>query len=386
MAGQIIKRGERTWLVRIFLGRDEKGKRQYLNKTIHGTKADAQRYAREKERDKDLGLCVEPSIISVNTYLDQWLASITKQVRPNSHEWYTRALKSYVRPTLGNLKLSQVQPRHIQALYTALQNHLAARTVRHVRGIVNAAFNQAVTLRMIAQNPAAGIKTPPLVRKEMHTLSPEEAARFCEAAKADEQQGVAFVFALLTGLRPEEYIGLQWSCLELEHLCEDGQRRGVVHVRRTVVAGKGNRGWYWGAPKSPKSRRSVYFPVWLSRELAEHRKRQNEWRMRMRHIYQDHDLVFATKTGTPHDRNHLTVRHFKPILKRAGVSSGFRLYDLRHSFVTLSLLAGIDVKTISEQAGHASVAFTLDNYAHVLPRMQHGASDKLDTILWNRAK
>jgi integrase len=46
-----------------------------------------------------------------------------------------------------------------------------------------------------------------------------------------------------------------------------------------------------------------------------------------------------------------------------------------------TLCAGVDVKTVSEQAGHASVAFTPDNYAHVLSTMKQGASDKLESLL-----
>ncbi|HYW72027.1 MAG TPA: tyrosine-type recombinase/integrase, partial [Pyrinomonadaceae bacterium] len=68
-------------------------------------------------------------------------------------------------------------------------------------------------------------------------------------------------------------------------------------------------------------------------------------------------------------------------LQRAGLDMGIRLYDLRHSYVTLSLLSGVPVKVVSEQAGHASVAFTLDTYAHVLPDEREGASDKLERLL-----
>ena len=78
MAGQIIKRGDKNWLVRIFTGRDDKGKRQYLNKTIHGTKKDAEKYLTATLRDKDLGVLIEPCTLSVSEYLSKWLETAAR--------------------------------------------------------------------------------------------------------------------------------------------------------------------------------------------------------------------------------------------------------------------------------------------------------------------
>lgn len=78
MAGQIIQRGERSWLVRVSLGRDANGKWRYHNHTVHGTKKDAQRYLNGVLRDMDLGTFVEPSTVTLGTYLDQWLQEVAK--------------------------------------------------------------------------------------------------------------------------------------------------------------------------------------------------------------------------------------------------------------------------------------------------------------------
>jgi integrase len=100
--------------------------------------------------------------------------------------------------------------------------------------------------------------------------------------------------------------------------------------------------------------------------------------------YEDNDLVFATKKGTPINRKFVTTYHFKPTLRRAGLDETMRLYDLRHSYVTLSLISGVPPKVVSEQAGHSSVAFTLDHYAHVMPEEREGASDKLGQLLFGQ--
>jgi integrase len=106
--------------------------------------------------------------------------------------------------------------------------------------------------------------------------------------------------------------------------------------------------------------------------------------MRLGQHYQQHDLVFADETGGPLTLKKITLRHLQPTLKRAGLRT-VSLYALRHTYVTLSLLSGVSPKTVSEQAGHSSVRFTLDHYAHVLPREREGASDKLETLLFSGA-
>jgi len=97
------------------------------------------------------------------------------------------------------------------------------------------------------------------------------------------------------------------------------------------------------------------------------------------------DLVFATFEGAPHHSRNLARRHFLAILSSAKLPLDFRLYDLRHSYATLLLVAGENPKVVSERLGHASVVLTLDTYSHVLPSMQQAATDKLEKMLFKRA-
>ncbi len=83
-------------------------------------------------------------------------------------------------------------------------------------------------------------------------------------------------------------------------------------------------------------------------------------------------------------RVHLVKRYFKPLLKKARLPTTIRFYDLRHSFVMLHSFAGVGAETVSKQAGHAIVAFTLDYFAPVLPVMQETACDKLERLLSKR--
>lgn len=119
MAGQIIARGERVWLVRVFLGRDSStGKGNYYNKTIHGNKKDAQKYLNSVLREKDLGTFVEPSAITLNEYLNQWLETTINRVTERTYTDYTELLNRYIRPIIGNKRLSDIQPLDIQNIYS----------------------------------------------------------------------------------------------------------------------------------------------------------------------------------------------------------------------------------------------------------------------------
>jgi hypothetical protein len=120
-------------------------------------------------------------------------------------------------------------------------------------------------------------------------------------------------------------------------------------------------GWQFDDTKRPRSRRVVKLQAWVVSVLREHRAKGQE--------RSGDDLVFRAKRGGPIRESYFVRRYFKPLLATAGLP-GIRLYDLRHTAATISLAAGVSPKVISEQLGHASVAFTLDVYSHVLPHMQ----------------
>jgi integrase len=116
MAGQIIKRGDKTWLVRIFLGRDELGSRRYLNKTIKGAKKDAQKYLNATLTAISTGNFVQESAVSLNKFLDDWLESAAKpRVSERTFAEYTALLTRYVREPLGKTMLSDLRALQIQA-------------------------------------------------------------------------------------------------------------------------------------------------------------------------------------------------------------------------------------------------------------------------------
>ena len=209
--GQIIARGDRRWLIRVYLGRDrETNKRNYHNRTIHGSMREAQAYLTRKLRERDLGRDLEGATITLNEYLDRWLETAVKpRVREKTCQDYKGMLRRYIRPCLGERVLAAMRPLDIQATYhQMIERGLSARTVHYTHVVLKSAMRQALQWRLLLENPADGVKTPQQPRDEMRSLTVEQAQTFLKAALATPH-GPVFAVALTTGMRPSEYLGVE---------------------------------------------------------------------------------------------------------------------------------------------------------------------------------
>lgn len=371
----IKKLASGRYKARYFAGYDSRGKRRYPARSFD-TQSQAIKWRTAQVAAKHSGRHSETHGLTVSQYLDQWLAMKAQVLRENSLYMYRQSLDTYVKPQIGKTKLSRLRPMHIEGMQAELLKVVSGSTVATARLLLNGAMKKAVRLGLIPSNPVSGTDAPKRNKKSRYEMTVDEMIRFIQACEGAGHWGLCLIFALKTGLRPEEFLGLQWPDLELAE-------RGVVHVRRVMHKLLGG-GWRWHEPKSKSGIRSVVFPGDLAAKLADHRRQQLEQKMRMGQSWQNNDLVFCTATGTP---IRLTSIHraFKPILQEAKLPEKIRIYDLRHSFVTFSLIAGVDAKTVSYEAGHASVAFTLDTYGNVLNEMRETASDKREQLFRNRA-
>ncbi len=365
--GQIIARGDRRWLIWVYLGRDrETNKRNYHNRTIHGSMREAQAYLTRKLRERDLGRDLEGAKITLNEYLDRWLGTAVKpRVREKTCQDYEGMLRRYVRPNLGARVLAAMRPLDLQTTYQQMiERGLSARTVRYTHVVLRSAMRQAVQWRLLLENPADGLKLPPQPRGEIRVLTLEQARTFLRSALTTPF-GPVLAVALTTGMRPSEYLGLRWQDVDLA--------RQTVSVVRSLRRLNGR--WCFTDTKRSRSRRLIKLQTWIVALLRDLRlvNANNSCREAV-------DLAFRTVSGHPINSDSL-AKQFKGILESAGLPR-IRLYGLRHTTATLALAAGVPPKVVSDQLGHASAAFTLDTYAHVLPRMQDEAAAKFETMLF----
>jgi integrase len=128
------------------------------------------------------------------------------------------------------------------------------------------------------------------------------------------------------------------------------------------------------------SRRTVDLLQRAAEALRSHRKRQMEEQPTVGAQWTDNGLVFTTTIGTPLDAQKIVNRHFKPLLKRAGLPD-IRWHDLRHTYAALLLSRGTHPTYVQKSLGHASVQLTLDRYSHWMPSMGRNTAEGIDVAL-----
>ncbi|MGD0157925.1 MAG: tyrosine-type recombinase/integrase [Terracidiphilus sp.] len=336
-----------------------------MGKFIHGGLRSAQAHLNRKLAERDLGRNIRSSRQTVGQYLDHWLDICARpRLRAKSFRDYSGLLARYVRPHLGSRSFGELAPAEIQKLYSdLLKRKLSPRTICYTHAVLFSALRQAVRWKLLLANPAEDVHLPRQPRRRFTVFDVSQAKQFIAAISGHEYEAL-FALALTTGMRPSEYLALTWTDFDLE--------RGTVSVSKTLERRRG--GWCFEDTKRERSRRMIKLQNWvlaLLRKLGERSKPVEP---------KPEDLVFMSNSGGPVHESKFVGRHFKPLLRLAGLPN-IRLYDLRHTAATLALSAGVSPKVVSEQLGHASVAFTLEVYSHVLPHMQETAAMRVEALL-----
>jgi integrase len=365
--------GSVSWTVQVRIGTKSDGKPRWLTKTFE-KRRDAKAYLAKVIKDRDSGLLVQPSKMLLDEFLDKWLESaVEPRVRANTYRSYKWQLNKYVRNEIGSFRICDISPLQIQKLYSKLNREgLSSRVVRYTHTILSNAFGQAVKWRMLASNPCSGAELPRTSQKESRVLSVDEVTRFVKVLRGTHHEAL-FLVALTTGMRPSEYLALQWRDIDF-----DGAR---IQVRRSLDRRRKGQ-WEFSEPKTARSRRSIPIPEEVVDRLQRHRKTQAEERLKTGPDWGNHNLVFCDRKGEPLDRQNLLRRHLRPLIKKAAISTDLALYSLRHSCATLMLAAGIHPKVVSERLGHSSITTTLDIYSHVMPDMQEEATWRLAEVVF----
>ncbi len=380
-AGQLIERGKNVFQIRIFLGRDGDGKRKYFSKTLHCTKKLAEQELNKQLHRRDTGQLLISAPTFLKSHIEKWLKKSSAGVREATAAGYKWVTDTYITPTLGMQRLSDLQanPSIIQRVYDdMLTKGLSPRTIRYTHSVLSASLKDAVDSGILFRNPCKLCTLPLKNAPEMNYFTAAEVKIFLKAAEADRYFPL-FLLAIETGMRPGEYLGLKWSDIDFAN--------NQLSVRRSVKKRVGG-GFYFTEPKTKKSRRAIPLSGTLLTALKEHRRVQAEYIMKHRKHYQDNGLVFPNEIGEPFLMENLRRRHFAAIVEAYNAKEEnevklpkIRLYDLRHTMATLLLTAGVHPKVVSERLGHASITLTMDTYSHVLPTMQQDATESLERLM-----
>lgn len=322
---------------------------------------------------------VSPVRTTFGSYLlDAWLPAQRQRLRNSTFSDYRRRIEQHIVPALGHIQLQELDARHLDKLYADLLargardgSALAPKTVRNVHVVIRKALADATRKRIVTRNVALDAdppKVPGPGEREMATWTPDELRKFLDAI-AHHRLAAAFVLAASTGMRRGEVLGVRWSDIDLDN--------GTVAIRQTIVSVSYEV--QLSEPKTARGRRTISLDPATVAVLRWHQQAQERERQALAD-YEDHDLVFARLDGRPVHPDHFSQLFDRTVarLKLRRV----RLHDLRHTYATLALRAGVDPKTVSSRLGHATVAFTLDVYTKAVPQLDREAADKIAGLIF----
>ncbi len=220
----------------------------------------------------------------------------------------------------------------------------------------------AVRHRYISNNPFIDADRPRGSQGEsdkqpIRILNPEEINGLLEATE-NHKYRTLFRLAIMSGARQGELLGLKWSDVDWEN--------SQIHIQRTY----NNQAWY--KTKTKTSNRKIDLGPSMMAELKEWRLACPPNRL---------DLIFPNRAGQPINHNNLVKRYFEPALKKAGIEK-IRFHDLRHTYASLLIEQGENIKYIQSQLGHSSPTVTLDVYAHLMKPVNHEAACRLENTIF----
>jgi integrase len=378
--GSVRKRGS-TWTVVVDVGPDPvTGRRRQKSKGGFRTRKAAEAGLRELSAAVDGGRYVERSTTTVGDYLDEWLEVVQPRLRPTSWSSYRQAV-AHIKGRIGAVPLQSLVPLEVENLYKELLatrgrqgRPLSPKTVRGVHVVLRKALADAERLGLVVRNAAAAAKPPVPSKHEHTTWTAEQLARFLRSLEG-ERLSAAFVLLATTGMRRGEALGLRWSDVALE-----AARLSIVQTITTV-----RDKMVITPPKTARSRRLVSLDPETVAALRDHRRRQNEERLRVGEAWSgDGDFVFTNEIGEPVHPSALS-RLFVSSVRRAGLPT-IRLHDLRHTYATVALGAGVHPKIVSERLGHATISVTLDLYSHVTPAIDAEAAALVASKIFDHSR
>ena len=371
MAKQKRKNGEGTvrlrkdgrWEGRVVIGYDDKGKPKTKSVLAHNKGECVEKLEKLKEECGRTAEKLKPDM-PFGEWIDFWYQYFSSpKLRPTTQATYENRIYGHIIPSIGKIPISKLTQNDLQQFYAKLKRTgrkvnvelkgtgVSDRMVRSCHALCRSSLEKAVEEGLITRNPSIGCKLPPKKNGEMKVLTQNEIVRLLNQAY-DEGYYEMFLLELTTGMRRGEILGLKWRDLNLE--------TGELNIKRQLTT-KGI-----SVPKTKSSIRTILLPPDMLDLLQDMKKTAK------------YDWIFPSpvKEGEPRNPTAITKR-FRLMLERAHCKH-VRFHDLRHTFATMALENGMDVKTLSAMIGHVSSETTLNIYSHVTDTMRAQAAVKID--------
>ncbi|WIM87891.1 site-specific integrase [Candidatus Mycobacterium wuenschmannii] len=425
MKGSVHQRGSKWYYKFRVPQRDPStGKYPWISKGGFDTEREAWKACREAMREADRGRVVKPSTRTVAEFLSEWLNAVEPALDATTwRSWHDYA-RAYVVPHIGAERLQRIDEPALLKLYakllaegrvkrdndTAMYKYwsartakggeptarevseacnttihasrsavrryrsgivpkpvstgLAPKTVRNVHAFLHRALVDAVAWKYLTDNPASNVKPPRRPRTRRQVWRPEEIRAFLASVRHDRFAAL-FLLELTTGIRRGQICGLHWDAVDLD----TGEI--ALHNNRVVIGGHARDK---AGGKTHNADKTISIDRATVAALRSWREVQDNERSLLGESYNAGGYVFTYQDGRPLHPDSIRQR-FDRLAVAAGLSR-ITFHDLRHSYATGALRAGVSPKIISERIGHANVGFFLETYAHVLDNDDREAAEQ----------
>ena len=384
------RESDKRWEARYTLGVDP-GTGKQLQKSVYGKSQDeVRRKLKAITSEIDQGIYTEPSKLTVAQWLDIWITDYNSDVKATTLDQYKYQIRVHLKPGLGAKKLSELSAPMVQRLYNKLSKPyqiiqkmcngkektvekagLSPKSIRNMNCVLHEALDKAIKLGYIRTNVCDAVTLPKMNRVEMHPVTGDHVKDLLSAISGNPFEDLLYV-TMFTGMRQGEVLGLTWDCIDFE--------KKTITIYRQLQKERVRGGEYRFEPLKNGKARSFMVADNILTILRKVKTKQNKNRLMASDRWENTDgFVFTNEFGT-HLSKSTVYENFKRCAEKAGIPVT-RFHDLRHTYATLALEQRADIKTVSANLGHATVAFTLDVYGHVSEQMQKDAASRMQDYL-----
>lgn len=376
------------WEARITTGKDGQGRQ--IQRSFSGK---TQKEVREKMQaaavEITAGTYISPQKMTVGEWLDTWLKEYTNSIKPRTLDQYAQNIRAHIKPALGGKKLSALSSIDVQGFYNSLirngytverrvdkktvfeHREYSAKTIKNIHGTLHKALEKAASLGYIKFNPADKPDLPKIGKTEIKPLDDSDMTRFLSAVKGHRFEKL-YLVTLFMGLRRSEVLGLSWDCVDFE--------RGSVLIKQQLQKNSKSGGKYSISATKNSRWRTIAPAEYVMKILKQRQLEQIQDRFKAGAAWDNpYNLVFTNALGG-YISSQTVYENYKKIVASIGLPSA-RLHDLRHTYATAAIRSGDDIKTVQENLGHYSAAFTLDIYGHVTEQMRRESAARMDAFI-----
>ncbi len=354
---KVVKRGN-SYVLDYF---DNMGKRKRVTMPKGTTKKAAKEKLRSIEDHLSKGVYIpENNIPFFPEVAKEWLDHKKMNLRNSTWSVYEGHTKNHFKD-FKDLKIDRITTKSVEEFILNMQkDKMNISTLRKILVSLRQIFSLAVRRNYCLINPVDNAEKPrstgDQLNEKINILKPEKVNLFLKEV-TEQKYYTLFSLAILSGARQGELLGLKWSDVDWD--------KSQIKIERSF-----NNGNFYQT-KTKNSRRRID----IGPEMVKLLKR---WRLACE--ASELDLVFPTEAGTPINHNNLVNRKFNPALEKAGIDR-IRFHDLRHTYASILLDQGENIKYVQNQLGHSNPTVTLNVYAHLIKDENQESARKLESTI-----